>query len=41
MSGLGYAAFGTIEEFIAQNGDLAVTGIDLLYTSLDPRIRLA
>lgn len=31
--GLGYAALGTIEEFIAKNGNLAVTGIDLLYTS--------
>lgn len=30
--GLGYAAFGTIEEFIHLNGDVAVTGIDLLYT---------
>lgn len=31
-AGMGYAAFGTIEEFIAQNGDVVVTGIDLLYT---------
>lgn len=31
-AGLGYPAFGTIEEFIELNGDVAVTGIDLLYT---------
>lgn len=30
--GLGYAAFGSITEFIELNGDVAVTGIDLLYT---------
>lgn len=30
--GLGYAAFGTIEEYIHLNGDVAVTGIRLLYT---------
>lgn len=30
--GMGYAAFGTIEQFIAQNGAVAVTGITLLYT---------
>jgi hypothetical protein len=29
---MGYAAFGTIEEFILLNGDVDVTGIDLLYT---------
>lgn len=31
-AGMGYAAFGSIEEFIAYNGDVAVTGIRLLYT---------
>jgi hypothetical protein len=31
-SGMGYAAFGSIEEFIAYNGDVVVTGIRLLYT---------
>jgi hypothetical protein len=33
--GMGYAAFGTIEEYIAENGDVVVTGIDLLYTHPD------
>jgi hypothetical protein len=31
-TGMGYAAFGSIEEYIAQNGDVVVTGIRLLYT---------
>lgn len=30
--GLGYAALGTIQQFIAQNGDIAVDGIKVLYT---------
>ena len=34
-AGLGYNALGTIEEFIELNGDVAVTGIRLLYTSPD------
>jgi hypothetical protein len=31
--GMGYAAFGSITEYIHLNGDVAVTGIRLLYTS--------
>lgn len=31
-AGLGYPALGTIEKFIERNGDVVVTGIDLLYT---------
>lgn len=31
-AGMGYAAFGSIEEYIELNGDVAVTGIRLLYT---------
>lgn len=31
--GMGYPAFGSITEFIHLNGNVAVTGIDLLYTS--------
>lgn len=31
-AGMGYAAFGSIEDYIYLNGDVAVTGIDLLYT---------
>lgn len=31
-AGMGYAAFGSIEEFIHLNGDVTVTGIRLLYT---------
>lgn len=30
--GMGYAAFGSIEDYIALNGDVVVTGIRLLYT---------
>lgn len=31
--GMGYAAFGSIEDYIHLNGDVVVTGIRLLYTS--------
>jgi hypothetical protein len=31
-AGMGYAAFGSIEEYIEFNGDVSVTAIDLLYT---------
>lgn len=31
-AGMGYAAFGSIEQFIHLNGDVEVTGIRLLYT---------
>lgn len=32
-AGMGYAAYGSIQDFITLNGDVAVTGIRLLYTS--------
>lgn len=32
-AGLGYPAFGSIDEYIELNGDVSVTGIRLLYTS--------
>lgn len=31
-AGMGYPAFGSIEDFIELNGDVVVTGVDLLYT---------
>lgn len=31
-AGMGYAAFGSITDYIEFNGDVVVTGIDLLYT---------
>lgn len=34
-AGMGYPAFGSISEFITLNGDVPVTGIDILYTSPD------